>query len=368
MPARMEMGSLGRRDAARRAKRTPVAVTIRDVARAAQVSVATVSRALNDSQTVTDETRKHVLRIAHALDFVPHGGARSLSLRRTDTIGVLLPDLHGEYFSELIRGLDLGARSGRQHLLLSASHGEVSEAVAALRAMRSRVDGLVVMTPFADGELVAAAVKRAVPLVLLNSRDTAHCDVSFAIDNHAGAFNVAKHLIARGHRRIAFVSGPADNVEARDRLRGFKAAHREAGQAPGRILRGNFREESGFAAACQLLASELPDAIFAANDAMAIGCLHALKSEGVQVPRDIALAGFDDIPIARLLDPPLTTAGVPIAEIGRQAADCCIDLIRGKKIETGCRLSVPELVIRASSGRQSGTGAAPSAQSRRIRP
>jgi LacI family transcriptional regulator len=344
-----------------------VAVTIRDVARAAQVSVATVSRALNDSQTVTEETRKHVLRVAHALDFVPHGGARSLSLRRTDTIGVLLPDLHGEYFSELIRGLDLGARSGRQHLLLSASHGEVSEAVAALRALRSRVDGLVVMTPFADGELVAAAVRRAVPLVLLNSRDTAHCDVSFAIDNHAGAFAVTKHLIGRGHRRIAFVSGPPDNLEARDRLRGFKAAHREAGQAPGRILRGNFREESGFAAACQLLAAAaLPDAIFAANDAMAIGCLHALRNEGVQVPRDVALAGFDDIPIARFLDPPLTTAGVAIADIGRQAIDCCVALVRGDKVPTGCRLFAPELVIRASSGANHRADAAAPAPPERI--
>jgi LacI family transcriptional regulator len=351
-----------------RAERSSGKVTIRDVARAAQVSVATVSRALNDSQTVTEETRKHVLRIAHELDFVPHGGARSLSLRRTDTIGVLLPDLHGEYFSELIRGLDLGARSGRQHLLLSASHGEVSEAVAALRALRSRVDGLVVMTPFADGELVAAAVRRAIPLVLLNSRDTAHCDVSFAIDNHAGAFAVTKHLIACGHRRIAFVSGPPDNLEARDRLRGFKAAHREAGQPSGRILRGNFREESGFAAACQLLAAaELPDAIFAANDAMAIGCLHALKNEGVQVPRDVALAGFDDIPIARFLDPPLTTAGVAIAEIGRQAIDCCVALVRGDNVRTGCRLFAPELVIRASSGANHKADAAASASSERIR-
>ena len=116
-------------------------VTIRDVARAAQVSVATVSRALSGSEAVKASTRGHVLRVAGELDFVPHAGAQSLSLQRTDTIGVILPDLHGEYFSELIRGLDLGARSSRQHLLFSASHGDISEAIAALRAMRSRVDG-----------------------------------------------------------------------------------------------------------------------------------------------------------------------------------------------------------------------------------
>jgi LacI family transcriptional regulator len=340
-------------------------VTIRDVARAAEVSVATVSRALNGSATVSLATREHVLRIAEALDFVPHGSARSLSLQRTDTIGVLLPDLHGEYFSELIRGIDLGARGCRQHLLLSASHGAISEAVAALRTMRSRVDGLVVMAPFADGELIAAAVNGAIPLVLLNSRDTVLGYASFAVDNYAGAFAIASHLIECGHQVIAFIAGPSDNHEARDRLRGFKDAHAEARRRPGPVLRGNFREESGFAAATQLLASGLPDAIFAANDAMAVGCLHALKNAGIAVPYDVALAGFDDIPIARLLDPPLTTAGVPIAEIGRQAVMCCVALVRGDPIPSDRRLFAPELVIRASSGANQGRTAPPPAHNGR---
>jgi LacI family transcriptional regulator len=334
-------------------------VTIRDVARAAQVSVATVSRALSGSESVTDSTRGHVLRVASELDFVPHAGARSLSLQRTDTIGVILPDLHGEYFSELIRGLDLGARSSRQHLLLSASHGDISEAIAALRAMRSRVDGLVVMSPFANGELVGDALKGAVPLVLLSSA-TAGPHAAFGVDNHAGALAVTRHLIEAGHRKIAFIGGPLDNLEAQDRLRGFRDAHREAGLKPGPVLRGNFREESGFAAAALLLLQgPLPDAIFAANDAMALGCLHALRDAGVSVPGDIALAGFDDIPIARFLDPPLTTAGVAIADMGREAIECCVRLVRGEIAAPKPRLFAPTLVVRASSKNTKGEPAQP---------
>lgn len=331
------------------ADRAPRSVTIRDVARAAQVSVATVSRALSGSEAVTDRTRSHVLRVAGELDFVPHAGAQSLSLQRTDTIGVILPDLHGEYFSELIRGLDLGARSNRQHLLLSASHGDISEAIAALRAMRSRVDGLVVMSPFANGELVGDALKGAVPLVLLcSARSGPHA--AFGVDNYAGALAVARHLLQQGHRKIAFIGGPRDNLEAQDRLRGFRDAHREAGLKPGPVLRGNFREESGYGAAALLqLQAPLPDAIFAANDAMALGCLHALRNAGVSVPGDVALAGFDDIPIARLLDPPLTTVGVAIAEMGREAIECCVRLVRGETAAPMQKLFAPTLFVRASS-------------------
>jgi LacI family transcriptional regulator len=341
-------------------------VTIRDVARAAQVSVATVSRALSGSEAVTASTRGHVLRVAGELDFVPHAGARSLSLQRTDTIGVILPDLHGEYFSELIRGLDLGARSSRQHLLLSASHGDISEAIAALRTMRSRVDGLVVMSPFANGELVGDALKGAVPLVLLSSaRNGSHA--AFGVDNHAGALAVARHLLEAGHRRIAFIGGPPDNLEAQDRLRGFRDAHREAGVKPGPVLRGNFREESGFAAAALLLLQgPLPDAIFAANDAMALGCLHALRNAGVSVPGDVALAGFDDIPIARFLDPPLTTAGIAIADMGREAIECCVSLVRGEAAAPMHKLFAPTLVVRASSANIRGAAAQPSPNSGRV--
>ena len=303
--------------------------TIRDVARAAEVSVATVSRTLNGIDSVALKTRDRVLRVAGELDYVPNSGARALSTRRTDTIGVLLPDLHGEFFSELIRGIDLAARAQGLHLLLSSSHGDPAEAAAALRAMRSRVDSIILMLPDASDDLLAGRESAAVPMMILGRGAVGGAQCSLAIDNHAGAFAITEHLIASGRRRVAFVSGPADNADAGERLRGYRAAMRRAGLDEA-VIDGDFSEQAGRDAARRILAGDRPDALFCANDMMAIGALEALKEAGVAVPQDIALAGFDDIPIARYVSPPLTTAAVPIAEIGRQALECCAAIIAGR--------------------------------------
>jgi LacI family transcriptional regulator len=325
-------------------------VTIRDVARAAEVSVATVSRTLNGIDSVALKTRDRVLRVVGELDYVPNSGARALSTRRTDTIGVLLPDLHGEFFSELIRGIDLAARAQGLHLLLSSSHGDPDEAAAALRAMRSRVDSIIIMLPDAGDDLLAGAGTGSVPLVFLGraAGGGAHC--SLAIDNYAGALAITEHLIAAGRTRVAFVAGPADNADAGERRRGYCEAMRRAGLTE-TMLDGDFSEQAGRGAARRVLAGSRPDALFCANDMMAIGALEALKEAGVAVPEEIALAGFDDIPIARYVSPPLTTAAVPIAEIGRQALECCAAAIAGRPTEQ-CRTFKPELVVRASSASQ----------------
>ncbi len=324
-------------------------VTIRDVARAADVSVATVSRTLNGIEKVARPTRDHVLRIAGELDYVPHSGARALSTRRTDTVGVLLPDLHGEFFSELIRGIDLAARARGLHLLLSSSHGDPAEAAAALRAMRSRVDSIIVMSLNPSGASFEPESPGGVPLVFLGGGTHKDRHPSFVIDNYAGAFAITEHLANGGHRRIAFVAGPSDNIDARERLRGYRAAlERTAGASPEWIVQGDFTEESGRRAAQQLARQGPPDAVFCANDIMAIGCLEGLREAGLEVPADIALAGFDDIPITRYVHPPLTTAAVPIADIGRQALECCADLIAGGTTDRRHTFQ-PKLVIRASS-------------------
>jgi len=329
--------------------------TIRDVARAADVSVATVSRTLNGIDSVALETRDRVLRVAGELDYVPHSGARALSTRRTDTIGVLLPDLHGEFFSELIRGIDLAARAQGLHLLLSSSHGDAAEAAAALRAMRSRVDSIILMLPDAGGDLPAGSATGSVPMVFLGHGQSGgvsgseHC--SLAIDNYAGALAITEHLIASGRTRIAFVAGPADNADAGERLRGYRSAMRRPGLEE-RVLDGDFSEQAGRDAARHIVAGQRPDALFCANDMMAIGALEALKEAGVAVPQDIALAGFDDIPIARYVSPPLTTAAVPIAEIGRQALECCAAAIAGRPADK-LRMFNPQIVIRASSAARS---------------
>lgn len=335
-----------------------MAVTIKDVAREANVSVATVSRALNGHENVADQVRKRVIQVAADLRYSPHHAARSLSSRRTHTIGVVLPELHGEFFSELVRGIDQVARERGLLLLVSSYHGDVVEQGAALRAMRGRVDGLLVMSPFAAGgpgdadaagEL-AEVLAPSLPAVLINSplRATGHAGIG--VDNHAGAAAMTRHLVDAGHRRIAFIGGPAGNFDAQERLRGHRDALAEAlpGAEPW-IVEGDFGEASGHRAGHLLLAADArPDAVFAANDMMAVGCLYAFTQAGVQVPRDIALAGFDDIPLARYVNPALTTMRVDIAELGARALRTLLEQ-EGPRDDTATRL-VPELVVRDSSG------------------
>src|SRR5258705_7068475 len=274
-----------------------MAVTIKDIAKAARVSIATVSRALNDSDSVTKETRHHVRAVAARLGYIPHEGARSLSSRRTQCVGAVLPDLHGEFFSELIRGIDRVARTHGLHLLLSCSHGDVAEVTAALRAMRGRVDGLLVMSPHVDSELLGKNLHPTMPTVLMNTRDGADRYSSLVVDNYGGACAMVRHLVGRGHRRIAMIAGPEGNFDARERLAGFRDTLAELlPGTPAQTMRGDFSEESGYRAGRQLLSmSERPEAIFAANDMMAIGCLFALYEGGLAVPDDIAVAGFDDV-------------------------------------------------------------------------
>ena len=321
-----------------------MATTIKDVARVAGVSVATVSRALNGHTNVTAQTRARVMGVVAQLRFVPSSAAQSMITRRTHTIGALLPDLHGEYFSELIRGIDLAARARGLHLLVSSSHGDAVEAAAALRAMNGRVDGLLVMSPHVNADFLWGNVADDLPAVLMNTRVAGGKHSSFAVDNHGGAYSMVRHLVERGHRDIAFVAGPESNFEANERLRGYRAAISDL--LPGtceHVLQGDFTQESGFRAGSQVVAlTNRPTAVFASNDMMAIGCLSALNEAGLQVPQDIALAGFDDIPISRYVNPSLTTVRARITELGGLALERL-----ASAIEEPGRISAQHQTLRA---------------------
>ncbi len=333
------------------------AVTIRDVAREAGVSVATVSRALNDLERVTDVTRARVRKVAERLGYAPHGGARSLITRRTGTLGVLLPDLYGEFFSEVIRGIDQTAQKHGFHMLVASSHSDAREIAAAVGNMRGRVDGFVVMSPDTAARAALAGLARSFPTVIVGGGSDIGPFTTLSVNNYDGAAAMMHHLLGLGHRRIAFVRGPAGNVEANDRLRAVREVAASYPDCTLQELAGDFRQESGFDAVRPLLhdthdrPGERPDAIFAANDAMAIGVLGALHEAGVRVPDDVAVVGFDDTPIARFLLPPLTTVRVPIAELGEQAALRLIDALRGGPALIEYHAVLPtSLIIRASCG------------------
>lgn len=331
-----------------------MAATIKDVARRAKVSVASVSRALNGSGRVGAETRERILRVVRELHYTPHAAARSLSTRRTHTVGVLLPDIYGEYFSELIRGIDRAARARSLHLLVSSSHGDAMEAALALRAMSGRVDGLLVMSPHADAEFLENNLPHGVPLVLMNTRDTGARFPRFNVDNYGGAYAMVKHLAARGHSKIALIAGPDENYDAEERLRGYRDALAQLN--PPReemIFRGEFTEESGCEAGKQIVAlTDRPTAVFATNDMMAIGCLFALSEAGISVPNEIAVTGYDDIPIVRFLSPPLTSVRVRIAELGALALErLALGMEDPAKMSTTAQTLRTTLAVRSSCGR-----------------
>ena len=328
--------------------------TIKDVAQAAGVSVATVSRVYNESQLVREKTAVRVREVAQQLGYVPHGGARSLSTSRTHTLGVLLPDLYGEFFSEVIRGIDQTAQRNGFHLLISSSHDGRPGVEAALRSMRGRVDGLIVMWPEMNAETVRRNLPAGFPLVLVSAPVGPEGFDVITLANYDGARAMVRHLLELGHRRIAIIRGAEGNFDAAERLRGYRAALAEAGQAPDPALEapGDFSENSGFLATNELLrGTPVPTAIFAANDSMAIGAMSALREAGRRVPDDVAVAGFDDIPLARFLDPPLSSVHVDISALGERATVRLLESVRDKAGHQHQAETFPTtLVLRRSCG------------------
>lgn len=327
-------------------------VTIREVAKEAGVSVATASRALNGLKNVTRATREKIEAAALRLDYVPHSGARSLTRRQTDTIGIILPDLFGEFFSEIIRGIDMVVHAAGKNILLGNMHGSPAETVQAIRAMRGRVDGLLVMPPNSSVDTIGGSNNWNIPTVLLNApaRDA---DMPYVtVDNYAGARLVAEHLVGCGAKRIIHIAGPQNNRDASERERGFRDVIKEKlGEANPVVLPGDFREDAGRDAAHALLSGGTPfDAVFAGNDVMAVDLITELRKAGLEIGKDVLVAGFDDIPLARYVTPELTTVHSDITRLGSTGARLLLRMLRGEDLgeERGLVIA-PTLAVRGST-------------------
>ncbi len=329
-------------------------VTIKEVSQKAGVSTATVSRVFNNTGLVDEETRQRVLDASKELRYMPNAVGRSLSTRRTDSIGLLLPDIYGEFFSEVIRGADQTAQQNRYHLLVSSSHNHRNEIEVALRVMSGRVDGLILMSPQIDAQTLISNLPVNLPVVLLNCFVDGVSFDSLSIDNLGGAYQMTQHLIQHGHERIAVITGHDDNLDADERIRGYRQALQENHLpiAEDWEISGSFSEESGYMAVQKVLAlTPRPTAIFALNDSMAIGALGALREYGVAIPQEMALAGFDDIPIARFLSPTLTSVRVSIHELGALAMQKLVHAIREKNNHAKQHVVIPtSLALRESCG------------------
>ena len=327
-------------------------VTVYDVAKEARVSTATVSRVLNGHETVAKSLQEKVRIAAERLNYRPHQAARSLMIKRTDTIGMILPDMYGDFFSEFIRGADQEARKRNLHLLVHSSYSENDEIANAMQTMHGKVDGAIIVSSHLRVEEFCSEVLKELPIVIVGGKKDSKIFPTVNLDNYRGAYNMTEHLIQQGYRKICLIGGPSNNSDAVERKRGcFRAVQRLLSSFSVEVMEGDFTEESGYKAGKKIAdQNQKPEVVFALNDSMAIGCLRAFKEQNLIVPDDIALVGFDDIPLARYVTPSLTTVRIPVTEMGQKS----LEMIR-HQVRSDSRLATedyefsPELVIRDSS-------------------
>ena len=313
--------------------------SIKDVSRAAGVSISTVSHVLNRTRYVSDEARERVERAIAQLDYRHNGLARSLRTKQSYAIGLIIPDVSNPYYPQVARGVQDAAAAAGYWVFLCNSDRTPQNEVRLLEALEQRrVDGVILDAGGPDAALLAALHRAAVPVVLVGSRiDDASFDVVTVAPN--GGYDAVRHLLGRGHRRIGLIAGPpvasgettAGGGGARlAKAGGYLQALAEA-EIPAELalmVQGDYTREGGQAAMRHLLALDTPPtAVFAGNDLMAIGALHAARAAGKRVPEDVAIVGYDDIPEAAVTSPALTTISVPKYEMGHAAGKLLLERI-----------------------------------------
>jgi LacI family transcriptional regulator len=333
-------------------------LTIRQIAKLAGVSRSTVSRVINDHPNVSPETREQVLQVVAETGFHPDPVARSLSSRRADIIGLVIPLaiqslFEDPFFPRLMQGISQGCNSHGYTLALFLLHSREEEAkIYARISRRQLLDGVIVTSTPAGDPLIPQLAANRIPFVMHGRHEDSR--VSFIdVDNATGAYTAVTHLIRLGRRRIGCITGPSVSLAAEDRKKGYLKAllERRVPIDEGLIVRGDFTETSSYEAMQRLL-RQAPDAVFVASDSMALGVLRALREAGKRVPDDVAVVGFDDLPQATTADPPLTTVRQPIQRAGALAVEMLIDILENGA-DPPRRIILPtELVIRDSCGSQ----------------
>ena len=325
---------------------------IGDVAAAAGVSPATVSRVMNGSGTVSPDRAAAVLEAAQRLGYTPSGPARALRQQRARVWAAIIADIENPFFTEMVRGIaDVASTEGHRLVLCNTDEDIDKEAAYLGVALAEQMAGVVIALASADSDL-RPLLDRRVPVVAVDRRPTHYEDAldSVVVDNALGARQATEHLIAGGAARIACITGPARATTAQERLTGYQQGLAGAGRrsVAALVRHADFRAEGGYAAARGLLAAkDRPDALFVANNLMTLGALRAARDVGLRVPDDLLLVGFDDAPWTTLMDPQLTVVAQPTYEMGRQAAR----LLATASPDLPARHVVlpPTLVVRGSS-------------------
>jgi len=345
----------------KRSAEVPERMDIRTIARMANVSIATVSRTINRVSTVNPKMAKRVWDVIEKLDFVPNTQARALVSGRSKIFGLVVSEITNPFFPELIQGFeDIAVENGYEILVSSTNHDPKRMSHCIRRMLERKVEGVAIMTFGIEEPLLDQLAKRKVPLVFIDIGPDRPGVSVLKVDYHHGIRRAVQHLAALGHRQIAFVTGPMRLHSAQSRLAAFSKSMQECGitPEPNQIVEGDHTLEGGVAAMERLLLLDpLPTAVVCSNDMTAIGVLHKLYRKGLRVPDDISVIGFDDIHIAEVMMPPLTTVQMSRLDIAKAAFGALRSQVESPEQTHGKReFDIPtELIVRESTGFPRGT-------------
>lgn len=333
--------------------KTTQAATIADVARLAGVSIATVSRVLNGTTVVVGTTAGRVQAAIDELRYVPRAAARVLASRKTNTLGLLLPEISGAFFSPLLRGIEAAAREAGFDLLVHATEDRSRRPGTWRPLGEHNTDGLLIFTDSLEEAEIRNLNDSGLPVVLMHQRVEEAAIPVVTVENKDGAREIVSHLIeVHGRRRIAFLRGPERQEDSAWRERGYREALETHGLEfdPGLIAYGGFDREIGERAVRELLESGRSfDAVFGGDDEAALGSLAALQAAGRRIPEEVAVVGFDDLPFAPFLNPPLTTVRAPTEQVGREAVRQLLTRMRGEAAKP-LTLLPTKIILRNSCG------------------
>jgi DNA-binding LacI/PurR family transcriptional regulator len=311
-----------------------MSITIKELAEKANVSIATISRAINNDKKVKPETKDLILKLAQKYSYRPNVLARNFVKRKTNTIGLILPDVADEFFSDIIRGVDRVAYNGGFNTMIASSHSDRTLTESVFSFMRNGfVDGVILMAPNVSDQIKEVIMSANIPTVLINSkREDINCD-TVGIDNFQGSYSMMEYLLKKGYKKIAHVAGPTSNIDAIERKRAYRKAMEDyrLKAKDEWMISGDFTISGGEYACRRLLSlRDKPEVIFASNDMMAIGCYKTIAEFGLKIPDDVAVTGFDDIFVSQFLYPRLTTIHVSISELGKTSANLLIKRINNQ--------------------------------------
>ena len=322
--------------------------SIYDVAKKAGVSVVTVSRVINNASTVRQSSRDKVMKAIKELNYQPSSAAQSLARGKTNVIGLLIPNLTDPFIMEVVDSVDRELEKKGYFLALSViDKSDDSTVRSNFLFQHDRVDGILILTPIFEDDYVASLKNKNIPFVIMDNQLFPFTVSSIVVDNFKGGYDVTRHLLELGHLKFGCIGGPEEFLSAKHRIDGFNAALTEVGIEPYKISRGEFDITTGYEVTTKWIEdNELPTALICGDDHIAFGAIDALRENGLRVPEDVSVVGYDDHPFASKLHPHLTTVKQPAVEIGVKGVEALFNAMNGKEKQHVVVKLPPELIIR----------------------